>query len=128
MEGIGSNNTIEVGIAQSVALKNTDTGKTTTKDLIQGGGITVGEVGGNQQVRVSGLPNSITNDKGKNVKVSAARVLMHELVGHAIPKALNQGGKNAISEENKVAGQLSPKVLRQADPKHTAASQKAAGD
>ncbi len=56
---------------------------------------------------------------GELLKYDAADILMHELVGHAIPNALNQK-VDPIKEENKVREQLKPgsNKLRAADSKH----------
>lgn len=44
-------------------------------------------------------------------------ILMHELVGHAIPATIGSDSGNAVTDENKVRGEIGM-PLRQAEPSH----------
>ncbi|HJU41066.1 MAG TPA: RHS repeat-associated core domain-containing protein [Tahibacter sp.] len=75
-----------------------------------GGGVTLGGKTGNQDVIVSGNPPS--DGSG-----TAADVLAHELVGHAIPRLVGSDTGNAIANENKVRAETT-KNYRDPNPKH----------
>ncbi|GGH83120.1 hypothetical protein HNQ91_005979 [Filimonas zeae] len=74
---------------------------------------------GNPIVLISG--NSNWNIKGTDgvtaVPGSPEFILMHELVGHAIPIILGKMEGNAVVNENKVRREVNV-PLRQADPRH----------
>ena len=67
--------------------------------------------------------NEVKDEKGKPLKQDAADVLMHEVIGHGIPKLLGESqGVNAVEEENKVRQELKSgrDTKRQEDPAHKA--------
>jgi hypothetical protein len=82
-------------------------------------------------VNVTDKLKDITDINGKSQKVSKARALMHELVGHAIPLSENKiktpkGKKiNSIERENRVIKELNDnsiffkEPIRKSDPTHT---------
>ncbi len=81
------------------------------------GGATSGEEGKDQTITISGkdynVPggekNGVKDIEGKPLKQKAADVLLHEAIGHGIPKALGESkGKDATVEENKAREQLAP--------------------
>ncbi len=72
-------------------------------------------------VIVSGNKNEGLKDtKGNNLPDTPAQILMHELVGHAIPFTEGTNTGNAIDNENKVRMQLKDgqNQERAKDPKH----------
>jgi len=104
-------------------------------DLVKAGGISVPTTEGSQQdVYISGKDyNTLGSENTNNVKDAsgnalpqeAADILIHETVGHGIPKLLKDAkDKNAVTEENKVRAQLKPghNTQRKDDPKHKASS------
>jgi RHS repeat-associated protein len=89
-----------------------------------GGGVTW-SIGGrsddDQIIYVSGNPNTeLFDTQGKPLRDTAADILMHEFLGHAIPDAVGSDTGNAIKNENKARKQLGKgrNQLREADPGH----------
>lgn len=71
------------------------------------GGVTWGATGTDQLVVISG--NGVSSEKdtfGKELIQTAADILAHELVGHAIPSIVGSDTGNAVDNENKVRKQL----------------------
>jgi RHS repeat-associated protein len=90
-------------------------------DRDAGGGATIGTRVGKQDVIISGNPLTVLTDtQGKPLKDGPAEILMHELVGHAIPKIVGPDTGNAVANENKVRAQLGTgnNALRAAEPAH----------
>jgi hypothetical protein len=61
--------------------------------------------------------SSFVNSEGTRVQASAAEVLMHELVAHAFPLAMDKRNNSSLRNENIIRGQLGLQ-LRPADSKH----------
>ena len=84
----------------------TENGKKQISD--KGEGATIRKDRHNIDVRISGKEHNVINEKGKIMKQSAADILMHELVGHAIPRIapsrIDTG--NAIKNENIIRKEL----------------------
>jgi len=104
----------------------------TDVDKTGGGGVTerrykldvIKDADGNDKlletVRVMISGNALKGLKdtdGNDYKDDAARILMHELVGHAIPRIVGTDTGNAIENENKVNKERK-KSQRAADPRH----------
>lgn len=90
-------------------------------DKYAGGGATIGIDNSNQSVYISGNENKmLTDTEGKPLRDEAADILMHELVGHAIPHILGEDTGNAVENENKAREQLKPgqNQKRAAEPIH----------
>jgi RHS repeat-associated protein len=88
-------------------------------DRDTGGGMTAGIKGGNPIVVISGNSNpNATDTKGRSFTESPADILAHELVGHAIPRAIKADTGNAVENANKVHSQIPGKPLRAAEPRH----------
>jgi RHS repeat-associated protein len=87
-------------------------------DEKHGGAMTVGEFGENISIYISGNPNESTYLEDLTIgKFSPAELLVHELVGHAIPKILEWPNENAIILENYIRSELDlPK--RYVEPQH----------
>jgi hypothetical protein len=83
-------------------------------DMVDEGGITQSGPNGDAAVIVSGVDATLET---MSAPVSAANVLAHELVGHAIPLVVGGGSGNAVKEDNIVRKQNGdPK--RPAEPDH----------
>jgi hypothetical protein len=63
------------------------------------------------------LINKIMDDKGKSLDYDPADIVMHELVGHAIPYLVGRDTGNGIKNENKVRTDLGL-PLRQVEENH----------
>ena len=106
-----------------------ESGSSTKADVDEnGGGITTPHVGTDQKVFVSGnVPENVVNEakdtEGKPLKVESADILMHELVGHAIPHLVGTDTGNAVSNENKVHEQRNA-PQRAAEPNHLESKKK----
>jgi RHS repeat-associated protein len=97
-------------------------------DKDHGGGITYGDRGKDQLVAISGnsQPNTNPDDpkdtNGNPLQQSGADVLMHELVGHAIPYITKPKTGNAVDNEIKVRKQLRKRdkniQMRKSEPNH----------
>jgi hypothetical protein len=100
-------------------LVETETG-TKDLDLTLGGGIT-GDPDDDfsmTQVVVSGNAQSgLLDTDGKALRDDPADVLAHELVGHAIPRAVGSDTGNAVQNENKVRKENGD-PLRKEEPEH----------
>jgi RHS repeat-associated protein len=86
----------------------------------QNGGLTVSWANANppyQDTTVSGHAHNYTTRSGSSKTAFPSDILMHELVGHAIPRIIGGGTGNAVEDENIVRDQTGqPK--RMAEPKH----------
>jgi RHS repeat-associated protein len=131
VEAIKSDKKIEIAIATEApyykvgsdgkTLEETGNGRLVNVDE-NGGGITTPHVDSDQKVFVSGnVPEHVEKDAkdkfGKKLKVESADILMHELVGHAIPHIVGPDTGNAVDNENKVHEQRDV-PQREADPNH----------
>ncbi|NNV55079.1 hypothetical protein GD597_06390 [Panacibacter sp. KCS-6] len=121
VEGINSDKKITIAIAE----KFTYGGKEYDTDKDWGGAATAGGEGTDQSTWISGNENTNLQDtEGKQLRDNPADILAHELVGHAIPKAVKSDTGNAVENENKVRkeykekGQKGESPLRAAEPKH----------
>jgi len=124
---IDSKNTVNIDINQTVTIG----GKTKDVDKDSGGGTTL--TGTHKDattgvvvdkwatVTISGKENNTEKDtNGKTLVSEAKDILMHELVGHAIPAIVGTDTGNAVDNENKVRAQYpeGQNQLRQKDPDH----------
>ena len=121
VEGINSDKIITV----KIAAKFTYGGKEYDTDKDWGGAATAGGVGTDQSTWISGNENKNLKDTdGKPLVDKPADILAHELVGHAIPKAVKTDTGNAVENENKVRkevkadGQKGKSPQRAAEPEH----------
>lgn len=103
IDAINADNTINIYISDTYETEN---GKKQISD--KGEGTTSRKDRHNIDVRISGKEHNVINEKGKIMKQSAADILMHELVGHAIPRIapsrIDTG--NAIKNENIIRKEL----------------------
>ena len=92
----------------------------TERDLAQSGeGLTFGDKFTDQLVVISGKECLLVKDTdGKPLEDKPADILLHELVGHAIPRILGVGSGNAVKNENRARSQIGDKKQREADEKH----------
>ncbi len=115
-QAIASDNTINVQIGDNY--KNAFTGE----NVEVRGGLTqaLGNGLSDQNVMVTG--QSYTGDMqtstGDPLTQTPGTILMHEMVGHAIPGAVGPETGNAVSNENKVRIQLPDADLRMRDENH----------
>ena len=111
--GIKSDATINVAIGQTYE----GSGGTKNIDIDAGGGVTqystytsTGELASDINVTISGNENtSLKDTNGYQLEDKAADILVHEMVGHAIPAADESDTGNAIENENKVRKQVKEK-------------------
>ena len=74
------------------------------------------------RVTISDDPNTNSKDQnGKPLRDDPADILVHELVGHAIPLAVGSDTGNAVDNENKVRAQEGKgnNALRAKEPSHS---------
>ncbi len=117
--------TIKVSISQTYV---DEKGKVKDVDKDAGGGVTKSRKDANpmnpevyQEITISGNSNeNIKDSNGKPLKDDAADILVHELVGHAIPKIVGTDSGNAVKNENKVRKEADPDAyrLRAEEPNH----------
>jgi RHS repeat-associated protein len=110
-EGINSGKTIRISISDDVVAKRSegsdyDIGINIGAAERGGGGVT-SRVGSLVFVAITGRdsPNEIKMTDGTSSTYSPTEILVHEMVGHAIPIINNQNG-DAINNENKVRSQM----------------------
>jgi hypothetical protein len=72
---------------------------------------------GNDAVVITGNSTTVSDSHSRPLVMTPADILMHELVGHAIPRMIGGGSGNAVTNENRVRSQTG-EPLRQADPLH----------
>lgn len=81
--------------------------------------MTDGSLGGDQHVIISGCSNNtIKGVDGSSIPRGPGMVLMHELVGHAIPNMIGGGSGNAVENENEVRRQIPGAGQREAQSWH----------
>ena len=105
VEAINSDKTIDITVSPTYQTK---TGQELDVDGPQtNGGLTDGKVGGNQSVVISGQANTtVQGASGSSIPTGPDMVLMHELVGHAIPNMIGGGSGNAVENENQIREQI----------------------
>jgi len=123
----------------SIGQTYTANGQTKNVDSDAGGGVTLKKTStstdpatGNKTVTkeadviISGNPNNNLQDtNGNKLTDDPADILVHELVGHAIPHITKTDTGNAVDNENKVraevktSNQTRPSPLRKTEPSHT---------
>ena len=115
-QGIAAKATISVVQSQTFTSRS---GIQYDVDKNGGGGVTDGSAnGGNQQVTVSGRDNVlILKGSGIFFKEGAGQILMHEFVGHAIPRVAGSDTGNAVANENRVRRE-NGLPIRPDDPGH----------
>ena len=117
---IKSKNKIEISIGQTYI--DSKTGETKSVDIDAGGGsvnkIEYSDGSKEAKIIISGNGNeNVIGSDGQPLKSDASDILMHELVGHAIPFITESDTGNAVENENKVHRQTgSPE--REENPKH----------
>jgi RHS repeat-associated protein len=121
VEGISSDKKITITIAEKFSYG----GKQYDTDKDWGGGATAGGKGTNQSTWISGNENKNVKDtEGGQLRDKPADILAHELVGHAIPKAVSSDTGNAVTNENKVRqgyiekDQIGKSKIRASEPGH----------
>jgi RHS repeat-associated protein len=126
IEAIDGSNVIEIRIQQLVNVTTDNAGNhvigkgTNSVDQLSGGGQTWTGTSG-FLVIISGNSNydpNILGVDGKALSATSGDILMHELVGHAIPRAVGADTGNAVDNENKARSQMG-KRLRARDPFHS---------
>ena len=134
IEGIEDDNTITItmGKIQNTPTLNKEDGTIDYNkisrpnqdiDDIYGGGATLGLKETDQAILISGNPyegEKVKDTEGNILPSDAADILMHEIVGHAVPKATGNIEGNAIDEDNKVRSEYpeGENTQREADPAH----------
>ncbi|MCI2260485.1 RHS repeat domain-containing protein [Xanthomonas indica] len=115
---IDSSETITVGINSTFT--DPMSGNQEDVDSAAGGGVTVGRThGGDQEVTISGNPlNSLKDTSGAQLRDDPADILMHEMVGHAIPHVVGSDTGNAVDNENKARSEIPGSGIRAAEPWH----------
>ena len=115
-QGIAAKATISVVQSQTFTSRS---GIQYDVDKNGGGGVTDGSAnGGNQQVTVSGRDGVlILKGSGIFFKEGAGQILMHEFVGHAIPRVAGSDTGNAVANENRVRRE-NGLPIRPDDPGH----------
>lgn len=105
-QAIESKSVITVSIGASY--KDPATGARKSVDKDAGGGVTIGaRNGGDQKVTISGnANNSLKDASGQPLRDQPADILVHELVGHAIPHIAGSNTGNAVENENKVRSEV----------------------
>jgi RHS repeat-associated protein len=112
IQAIGKNEKIEIKLLEKVIVNAPDGNLEINLDTRQyGGAATFGSVGTDQLVLVSENDwDAEVDESGNKLVQTPADKLMHELVGHAIPKIVGSDTGDAIKNENKVREQTkSPK-------------------
>ncbi|MEN5116043.1 hypothetical protein ABE488_01735 [Luteimonas sp. TWI662] len=115
-QAIASPNTINVNIA------NTYTDAFTGQTMDVRGGLTqaLGNGLSDQNVVITGqnFTGDMQTSTGAPLTQTPATILMHEMVGHAIPGAVGSDTGNAVSNENKVRIEIPDMDLRMRDERH----------
>ncbi|QRY80304.1 RHS domain-containing protein [Pseudomonas sp. PDNC002] len=110
ISGIASAGVISISLGGVVALPG---GRQESVSDYFGGGVTVGPIkGGEQRVTVSENGTAVEAAGGGYIPYSQSESLMHELVGHAIPRLVGGGSGDGVVNENKVRVQLPGVLLR----------------
>ena len=109
-KAIAAKGSISIGIS-----KTTPDGKSV--DAAGGGSTSIPVHTDTVTISVTGREGSATvGTDGKPIDSSAPFVLMHELVGHAIPRIAGSDTGNAVDNENKVRAEVTTHRLREAEP------------
>jgi hypothetical protein len=116
---IAAKDNISIDIASKFVDPQSGTIESVDKDA--GGGVTIGASnGGNQAVTISGRPLVGLKDTADSpLRDNPGDILVHELVGHAIPHIVGPDTGNAVQDENKVRSQIPGGDQRAAEPWHT---------
>jgi hypothetical protein len=72
---------------------------------------------GDSRITISGRATTVFTPEGRMFPITPGEVVMHELVGHAIPAAVGRDTGNAVQNENRVR-QENGLPLRPLDPDH----------
>jgi len=108
LKAIGNKATISVTIGQHYMDPSIgQSGAIQSVDRDAGGGVTQPKggyerFGVNQSVIISGHSHPLLDARGHPMRDDAADILVHELVGHAIPWIVGSDTGDAVSDENKV--------------------------
>jgi RHS repeat-associated protein len=113
MQAIGNQRTISISQAETA---RTASGISRDVDRQCGGGCSFHDPQGNSRTVVSGNERVITTPDGL-FRMTPAAIVMHELVGHDIPRMVGRDTGNAVANENKVRAE-NGMPLRPADPTH----------
>jgi RHS repeat-associated protein len=105
-EGIESTSIISLGISDKIP-GGSESGKVEEYDVAEGGGGRTSEIFGFVYVRITGKnsPNGIKMKDGSEKTYNPTEILVHELVGHAIPRVTHNNG-NAVDKENAVRNEM----------------------
>ncbi|MEA3036075.1 MAG: hypothetical protein QOH04_1840 [Sphingomonadales bacterium] len=115
MQAISNQHTINLSEAQTASSESGTFTRDVDKDC--GGGCSFHNPNGNQRTIVSGHDTVIVTPGGL-FRMTAPALLMHELVGHDIPRMFGLGDtENAVVNENKVRAE-NGMPLRPWDPDH----------
>ena len=96
----------------------TAAGRRMNVDTEAGGGLTESKAGGDQSVAVSGHAlHGLRDTSGKPLRDEPNDILVHELVGHAIPHVAGSDTGNAV-RSNKARGQEAGAGQRAPEPLH----------
>lgn len=113
---INSPANIILDVAPTATLEN---GNVVDVDAQAGGGVTDPRSNGNLNVTISGNANtSLADVSGFSLSDKPADILMHEIVGHAVPIAVKSDTGNAVANENKARAQISGSGQRAPEPDH----------
>ncbi|QTE38815.1 DUF6443 domain-containing protein [Mucilaginibacter gossypii] len=127
-KAINNSKTIQIEIGDTFKGKNNES---KSVDLDAGGGVTstpaqsaVGpaidqrlRIAGDPVITISGNSNNSMLNQGKIVPDDPSLILMHEIVGHALPIILRSTGGNAVDNENEIRKDLNIPT-RSFDPTH----------
>ncbi len=114
---VNSKKTISLIVSQKVKINE----ETKNVDDDYGGGVTIGEKGTDQVIIISGNENKELKDtEGNPLRDTPADILVHEIVGHAVPQAVGSDTGNAVKNENKARAQYDKQnnCLRKEEPDH----------
>jgi RHS repeat-associated protein len=115
LDGIKSSDKISLNIDAAIKVNGT----WQNVDSVNGGGATVARGGSkDREITISGNDN-VSPNNGTLLRSTPADILLHELVGHAIPQIVGGGTGNAIDNANRALGEIPGQVLRDANPGHT---------
>ncbi|MCY1399904.1 RHS repeat-associated core domain protein [compost metagenome] len=117
IQAIASDKRISLGVGSYYFAPN---GIKYDVDEQAGGGLTYsGFKDGSNVVFISGNANpSLKDENGFSLRDDPADILVHELVGHAVPRIIGGDTGNAVENENKVRAQVVGGGHRMAEPLH----------
>jgi hypothetical protein len=114
---IGASKTIAVGFRQTIPVN--DHGKAVDMPIDKlGSGTTVRQSYG-AATAITGHDAAMQKASGQMTTMKPNEILMHELVGHAIPLVAGSDTGNAVVNENKARGEIPGLDQRMVDPNHT---------